>query len=189
MDEADQSAAWVPALLQVSDPLFPTGAYAHSMGLEQWAATCGYTSGDDLIKFFQQHAGPALARLELPYLRLVRNAEGQTRLILHRQVLKLNCPCLGCRTSSTYIYWFRLIETVFVMSCDSTRGIRLIDTIFMTSCDTHARVEIVLHIHQDLACRWSAHRQFALAHRTEPGIPKSSSFRSPRRCQRRRLLR
>ena len=74
MDEADQSAAWVPALLQVSDPLFPTGAYAHSMGLEQWAATCGYTSGDDLIKFFQQHAGPALARLELPYLRLVRDA-------------------------------------------------------------------------------------------------------------------
>ena len=44
------------------------------MGLEQWAATCGYTSGDDLIKFFQQHAVPALARLELPYLRLVRDA-------------------------------------------------------------------------------------------------------------------
>ena len=74
MDEADQSAAWVPSLLQVSDPLFPTGAYAHSMGLEQWAATCGYTSGDDLMKFFQQHVGPALARLELPYLSLVRDA-------------------------------------------------------------------------------------------------------------------
>ena len=44
------------------------------MGLEQWAATCGYTSGDDLVKFFQRHAGPALARLELPYLRFVRDA-------------------------------------------------------------------------------------------------------------------
>ncbi len=74
MNKPDQSAAWVPALLQVSDPLFPTGAYAHSMGLEQWAATCGYTSGDDLVKFFQRHAGPALARLELPYLRFVRDA-------------------------------------------------------------------------------------------------------------------
>lgn len=74
MDEVDQSAAWVPALLQVSDPLFPTGAYAHSMGLEQWAATCGYNSGDDLVKFFREHAGPALARLELPYLRFVREA-------------------------------------------------------------------------------------------------------------------
>lgn len=74
MEKAEQSAAWVPALLQVSDPLFPTGAYAHSMGLEQWAATSGYTSGDDLIRFFKQHAGPALARFELPYLRFVRDA-------------------------------------------------------------------------------------------------------------------
>lgn len=74
MDHSDQSVAWVPALLQVSDPLFPTGAYAHSMGLEQWAATCGYRSGDDLVQFFREHAGPALARLELPYLRMVRAA-------------------------------------------------------------------------------------------------------------------
>lgn len=72
--ESRSSAAWVPALLQVSDPLFPTGAYAHSMGLEQWAATCGFNSGDDLVQFFKEHAGPALARLELPYLRYVREA-------------------------------------------------------------------------------------------------------------------
>ena len=74
MLEGEQSAAWVSSLLQVSDPLFPTGAYAHSMGLEQWAATCGYTSGDDLVTFFEEHAGPSLARLELPYLRYVREA-------------------------------------------------------------------------------------------------------------------
>jgi len=66
--------AWVSLLLQVSDPLFPTGAYAHSMGLEQWAATCGYKGGDDLVAFFSEHAGPALARLELPYLRFIREA-------------------------------------------------------------------------------------------------------------------
>lgn len=69
MGDHEQTADWVPALLQVSDPLFPTGAYAHSMGLEQWAATCEYRSGDDLIAFFELHAGPALQRLELPYLR------------------------------------------------------------------------------------------------------------------------
>lgn len=72
--ECCDRAAWVPALLQVSDPLFPTGAYAHSMGLEQWAATCKFKTGDDLVQFFQEHAGPALARLELPYLRYVREA-------------------------------------------------------------------------------------------------------------------
>ena len=69
MTEGAQSADWVPALLQVSDPLFPTGAYAHSMGLEQWADACGYQSGEDLSEFFREHAGPSLARLELPYLR------------------------------------------------------------------------------------------------------------------------
>lgn len=74
MDDRPQSAAWVPSLLQISDPLFPTGAYAHSMGLEQWASTCGFRSGDDLVGFFRDHAGPSLARLELPYLRCARAA-------------------------------------------------------------------------------------------------------------------
>lgn len=65
---------WVASLLQVSDPLFPTGAYAHSMGLEQWATDCGYRTGEDLVGFFESHAGPSLARLELPYLRFARAA-------------------------------------------------------------------------------------------------------------------
>lgn len=73
--EADTlSASWVASLLQVSDPLFPTGAYAHSMGLEQWAATCGYRSSEDLSVFFEKHTGPSLSRLELPYLRFAREA-------------------------------------------------------------------------------------------------------------------
>lgn len=74
MNNNDANAAWVPALLQISDPLFPTGAYAHSMGLEQWAETCNFRDGDDLIVFFAEHAGPALAEWELPYLRYLRAA-------------------------------------------------------------------------------------------------------------------
>lgn len=69
-----QEALWVPSLLQVSDPLFPTGGYAHSLGLEQWIATCGLRTADDLTEFFIEHAGPSLARLELPYLRFARDA-------------------------------------------------------------------------------------------------------------------
>ena len=74
MECDSQTAAWLPALMQVSDPLFPSGAYAHSMGLEQWAHVCQYRDGDDLSLFFKEHAWPALARLELPYLRYVRDA-------------------------------------------------------------------------------------------------------------------
>ena len=66
--------AWLPALMQCADPLFPTGGYAHSMGLEQWAKQQSYRSAEDLSAFLLQHAGPALARMELPYLRLARQA-------------------------------------------------------------------------------------------------------------------
>lgn len=66
--------AWLPALMQCADPLFPTGGYAHSMGLEQWAKQQSYRSAEDLSVFLLQHAGPALARMELPYLRLARQA-------------------------------------------------------------------------------------------------------------------
>lgn len=74
MAGTEQTADWVPALLQISDPLFPTGAYAHSMGLEQWAETCGYRTAEELIEFFESHAGPSLQRLELPYLRFAASA-------------------------------------------------------------------------------------------------------------------
>lgn len=80
MTRTEQSADWVPALLQVSDPLFPTGAYAHSMGLEQWAGACGYRTAEDLIDFFRNHAGPSLARLELPYLRFARDQLAQDEM-------------------------------------------------------------------------------------------------------------
>ena len=73
-------ADWVPALLQVSDPLFPTGAYAHSMGLEQWAETSGYRTAEDLMRFFSHHAGPSLARLELPYLRFALDQLAQDEM-------------------------------------------------------------------------------------------------------------
>lgn len=80
MKEAQPVADWVPALLQVSDPLFPTGAYAHSMGLEQWAETSGYRTAEDLMRFFSHHAGPSLARLELPYLRFALDQLAQDEM-------------------------------------------------------------------------------------------------------------
>ncbi|MGB0372352.1 MAG: urease accessory protein UreF [Opitutales bacterium] len=61
--------AWVASIIQISDPLFPTGAYAHSLGLEQWAKDSAITRTDELIDFFKHHAGPSLAHWELPYLR------------------------------------------------------------------------------------------------------------------------
>lgn len=62
---------WLPHLLQVSDPLFPTGGYAHSLGLEEWASICGYQNKEDLMVFFEEHVACSLTRLELPYLYFI----------------------------------------------------------------------------------------------------------------------
>lgn len=69
MMKALENNAWVAPLLQVSDPLFPTGGYAHSLGFEQWAYEKAYDSKEDLKQFFLNHAGPALMRQEFPYLQ------------------------------------------------------------------------------------------------------------------------
>ena len=46
-----ENNAWVAPLLQVSDPLFPTGGYAHSLGFEQWAYENEYNSKEDIKQF------------------------------------------------------------------------------------------------------------------------------------------
>lgn len=61
--------SWLPALLQTSDPLFPTGAYAHSLGLEEFTRMAGVQDESALKKFVEMHLLPALASQELPYLR------------------------------------------------------------------------------------------------------------------------
>jgi len=65
---------WLPALLQTADPLFPTGAYAHSFGFEETVRMAELTHENDLTYFLQYHIVPQLERVELPYLRFAINA-------------------------------------------------------------------------------------------------------------------
>ncbi len=62
-------AEWLPALLQTADPLFPTGAYAHSFGLEELVRLGRVTNEAGLAQFLMTQMLPQLQRLELPYLR------------------------------------------------------------------------------------------------------------------------
>ena len=68
--------SWLPALLQTSDALFPTGAYAHSFGFEEYARLTNLRDENGLRVFVEQHLLPALAAQELPYLRFAYNADG-----------------------------------------------------------------------------------------------------------------
>ena len=65
---------WLPALLQTSDSLFPTGAYAHSGGLETLVELGVVRDAPTLAEFLRKHVVPSLARFELPYLRFARDA-------------------------------------------------------------------------------------------------------------------
>jgi urease accessory protein len=59
---------WLPALLQTSDPLFPTGAYAHSGGLEEMARLGIVHDEPSLEIHLTRHLLPLLQNLELPWL-------------------------------------------------------------------------------------------------------------------------
>lgn len=65
---------WLPFVLQTSDPLFPTGAYAHSLGLEEIVRFGVVHDEGSLRDFLQTQIIPALASQELPYLRFAHAA-------------------------------------------------------------------------------------------------------------------
>ncbi len=65
---------WVPLLLQTSDALFPTGAYAHSLGFEECVRLGLAHDEKTLCQFLQEQIVPVLTYFELPYLRFALEA-------------------------------------------------------------------------------------------------------------------
>jgi urease accessory protein len=64
-----EASAWLPFLLQTADPLFPTGAYAHSLGAEEMNRLGVLRDEASLLAFLRMHTLPVLEQQELPYLR------------------------------------------------------------------------------------------------------------------------
>jgi urease accessory protein len=63
------SFPWLPFILRTSDPLFPTGSYAHSFGLEEFVRLSAASGEASLDRFLDLQILPALTYQELPYLR------------------------------------------------------------------------------------------------------------------------
>lgn len=59
---------WLPWLLQVTDSQFPSGAYAHSMGLEELVQHGFVKKPEDLETFLHRQIIPSLLSFELPFL-------------------------------------------------------------------------------------------------------------------------
>jgi urease accessory protein len=72
--DTDTAIDWLPILLQTSDPLFPTGAYAHSSGLEEIVRLGLVANESDLLDFVRRQSIPLLQNLELPYVRYAYEA-------------------------------------------------------------------------------------------------------------------
>jgi urease accessory protein len=70
------SIDWLRFVLQTSDPLFPTGAYAHSLGLEEFVRLTGASDEAALLRFLELQIFPALTNQELPYLRFAHTYSG-----------------------------------------------------------------------------------------------------------------
>lgn len=60
---------WLPFLLQTADALFPTGAYAHSLGFEEIVRLGVVRDEGSLLAFLRGQIVPAQRQQELPYLR------------------------------------------------------------------------------------------------------------------------
>lgn len=75
--DSGDGAPWLAFLLQTADPLFPTGAYAHSLGFEECVRLDLVRDERSLADFLHLHLAPALAAQELPYLRFAHAAAAQ----------------------------------------------------------------------------------------------------------------
>ncbi len=77
---------WLPFLLQTSDALFPTGAYAHSLGFEEIVRLGLVKDEASLGAYLQQQILPAQQHHELPYLRFVHAAARDGHLAELRRI-------------------------------------------------------------------------------------------------------
>lgn len=70
----DENLSWLPFLLQTSDALFPTGAYAHSLGFEEIVRLGLVKDEATLGAYLREQIIPAQQQHELPYLRFACEA-------------------------------------------------------------------------------------------------------------------
>lgn len=91
--------SWLPFLLQTADALFPTGAYAHSLGFEE-AVRLGMVSNPATLKtFLLEQIVPAQREQELPYLRFAFDAASAGHLAELRRIdLEINAWKLAPET-------------------------------------------------------------------------------------------
>lgn len=104
--EPPLTAAWLSAMLQANDSLFPTGSYAHSFGLEPLVQEGVVRDGETLRTFLHRAVLPGLAHLELPLIAHAWRALGAEDWNLVAELCFLSAasrPASELRTASENI--------------------------------------------------------------------------------------
>ncbi|EDY17885.1 Urease accessory protein UreF [Chthoniobacter flavus Ellin428] len=97
----DENLHWLPFLLQTADALFPTGAYAHSLGFEEIVRLGLVRDERSLGEFLHRQIIPAQRQHELPYLRFACEAARDGHLAeLRRLDLEISAWKLAAETRS-----------------------------------------------------------------------------------------
>jgi urease accessory protein len=78
--------SWLPFLLQTADALFPTGAYAHSLGFEESVRLGTVSNAATLKAYLLEQVVPAQREQELPYLRYAFDAARAGHLAKLRRI-------------------------------------------------------------------------------------------------------
>lgn len=90
-------------MLQTNDALFPTGAYAHSLGFEEFAKLTHTRNEAGLLDFVMTHLIPALGAMDLPYLRFAFHARDLAELCEIDREISASKPARETRDGSTQL--------------------------------------------------------------------------------------
>jgi len=116
--EDSHCSVWLARFLQTADPLFPTGAYAHSFGLEELVSLGVVFNEASLTAFLQDHLLPLLENQELPHLRFAFEcAADLDALCAVDQEIHATKLAMESRDASTQIGIRRL--SAFSVICES----------------------------------------------------------------------
>jgi urease accessory protein len=114
---------WLPMLLQTTDALFPTGAYAHSLGFEELLRLCGVRDEVGLRELVDTHVLPVLMHQDLPYLRFAyQTVEGPALWEIDREISAWKVA-RELREASIQVGRRRLAALRAVADCDRYRNL------------------------------------------------------------------
>src|SRR5262245_48763619 len=83
---------WLTHLLQTGDSFFPTGSYAHSLGLEGMVVDAAVTDVQSFREYIEHSMIPSLTHVDLPFVHAAQTDDVET-------LVRLGALCHAVKSS------------------------------------------------------------------------------------------